>query len=113
MRLVRLLRGVRLVRGVCRRGCGLYEELRAGSWCLRGGAGGYCSSFFLFGDSLLAVPFVRCCVVCQFVCALGLSVRQSVCLVLFRSFFLNFWTFVLREEELRAPYRRRRVSEIV
>ena len=46
-----------------------------------------------------------------FVCAFGLSVRQSVCLpfsVLFRSFFLNFWNFASREEELRAPYRRRR-----
>ena len=57
---------------------------------------------------------VRCCVVCQFVCAFGLSVRQSACLVLFRSgvpfVFSEFLdlTFVSREEELRAPYRRRR-----
>ena len=37
------------------------------------------------------------------VCVLGLTVRLSVCLVSFRSFFLNFCTFVSREEQLRAP----------
>ena len=74
--------------------------------------------FFPFGDSLLAVPFVWCCVVC--LCCLFLCLFVSVgcrcgsplrLFVLFRSVpsvFLNFGTFASREEELRTPHGRRR-----
>ena len=50
----------------------------------------------------------RCASFVLFV-SFGLSVRPSVCLVRFRSFFLNFCTFASRKEERRAPHGRKRM----